>query len=101
MTSFEEAVIAATRRIPRGKVATYASLARAIRCPRSFRAVGNALNKNPYAPKVPCHRVVASDGRLGGYAGGVKKKIVMLTREGVKIVHNRINLDRFGYRFRK
>lgn len=99
MTSFERAVIAATKGIPRGRVATYAALARAIRRPRSFRAVGNALNKNPYAPKVPCHRVVVSDGRVGGYAGGVKKKAAMLKREGVKILHGRIDLKRFGYAF--
>ena len=101
MTSFERAVIAATRRIPRGKVATYAGLARAIRRPRSSRAVGNALNKNPYAPKVPCHRVVASDGRLGGYAGGLAKKKKMLTREGVNIEGNKIDLKKFGYVFKK
>lgn len=101
MTSFERAVIAATSRIPRGKVTTYAGLARAIGRPRAARAVGNALNKNPYAPKVPCHRVVASDGRLGGYADGLRKKIALLEREGVKIERHKVDLRRFGYRFEK
>jgi methylated-DNA-[protein]-cysteine S-methyltransferase len=82
--------------IPRGKVATYAQIAKMIGNPRGYRAVGNALNKNPNAPKVPCHRVIASSGALGGYGGGLKKKIALLTKEGVKIEKGRIDLKRFG-----
>ena len=69
-------------RIPRGQVATYADLARALNT-HAYRAVGNAMNKNPYAPKVPCHRVVGSDGSLTGYAGGLAKKRRMLAEEGI------------------
>jgi methylated-DNA-[protein]-cysteine S-methyltransferase len=100
MTVFQKAVWAATKKIPRGKVTTYAAIARLIGRPHAARAVGNALNKNPwlrpatagkpYAPKVPCHRVVKSDGSLGGFAGGVKKKKKILKNEGIKIKNNKI-----------
>jgi O-6-methylguanine DNA methyltransferase len=84
-----------TCRIPRGKVATYGSLARAIASPQASRAVGGALHRNPYAPAVPCHRVVASDGRLTGYAGGLDKKRQLLMQEGVVIVGDRVSPESF------
>lgn len=93
---FHHRVLAAASRIPRGKVATYKDIARAIGRPRAYRAVGNALNKNPHAPKVPCHRVVGAGGRLGGYAGGLKKKIALLRMEGVAVKRNRIDLKKYG-----
>jgi methylated-DNA-[protein]-cysteine S-methyltransferase len=89
-TVFQKAVWEATKKIPPGKVATYAAIARMIGRPKAARAVGNALNKNPYAPKVPCHRVVKSDGSLGGFAGGIKKKRIMLEREGAKIKNSKV-----------
>lgn len=93
-TIFQKAVWEATRRVPKGKVTTYAAIAKLIGRPRAVRAVGNALNKNPYAPQVPCHRVVKSDGGLGGFAGGVKNKKQILEKEGVKIKNNKIiNFD--------
>jgi methylated-DNA-[protein]-cysteine S-methyltransferase len=64
-TEFEMKVYDACRKIPKGKVATYSSLAKAINAPKAVRAVGTALKKNPYAPEVPCHRVIASDLSLG------------------------------------
>ena len=88
-TIFQKAVWEATRRVPKGKVTTYAAIAKLIGRPRAVRAVGNALNKNPYAPQVPCHRVVKSDGSLGGFAGGVKNKKQILEKEGVKIKNNK------------
>lgn len=96
MTSFAEKIYAALRRVPRGRVTTYAALAKAVGKPRAVRAVGNALNKNPYAPKVPCHRVVRSDGALGGFASGPAKKAGMLRSEGVEIKKGKIDLRRFG-----
>jgi methylated-DNA-[protein]-cysteine S-methyltransferase len=89
MTVFQKAVWEATKKIPRGKVTTYAVIASLIGRPRAARAVGNALNKNPFAPKVPCHRVVKSDGSLGGFAGGTRKKKQMLEKEGVRIKKNK------------
>lgn len=88
-------------KIPRGKVATYKELARAIGNPHAARAIGNACNKNPNAPQTPCHRVIASNGSLGGYALGLHKKVQLLEREGVEIVDNRIDLARFGYTFKR
>ncbi len=95
-----EKVYAALRTIPRGKVATYKQLARHIGSPRAARAVGNALNKNPRAPKIPCHRVVLTGGRLGGYAGGPKKKIALLKQEGVLVVGGRVDLKRYGVKWK-
>ena len=71
-------------KIPKGKVKTYKQVAIAIRNPRSARAVANACGKNPYAPKVPCHRVIRSDGSMGGYSGpgGIKTKKKLLKKEG-------------------
>lgn len=80
--TFNQRVWAACSRIRPGTVATYADLARAVGS-TGYRAVGNAMNKNPYAPRVPCHRVVGSDGRLTGYAGGIEKKRRLLAGEGV------------------
>ena len=70
--------------IPKGTVKTYKQVAIAINRPKSSRAVANACAKNPYAPIVPCHRVIRSDGALGGYSGlgGVKTKKYLLKREG-------------------
>jgi O-6-methylguanine DNA methyltransferase len=65
-------------------------LAQAIGHPRAARAVGNVLNKNPFAPEVPCHRVVRSDGRVGGYAWGEICKVKLLKQEGIIIKGDRI-----------
>src|SRR5215207_355225 len=85
--TFNQKVWAMTARIPAGRVVTYAEVAKALGS-RGYRAVGNALNKNPYAPTVPCHRVVGSDGNLTGFAGGIDKKRQMLKREGVRLKDN-------------
>ena len=82
---FEESVLAACARIPKGKVSTYSSLAKEIGAPGAARAVGNALNKNKELVRVPCHRVIRSDGFVGGYAKGTKKKIALLHKEGVEV----------------
>ena len=95
--NFNQKCWALLSRIPKGKVTTYADLAHALGT-RAYRAVGNAMNRNPYAPGVPCHRVVGSDGRLTGYAGGLEKKRQMLEREGVHCKNDRVNVeDRFTF----
>lgn len=71
--------------IPKGRVSTYGALARALGDIRAARAVGQMLNANPYAPIVPCHRVVMSDGGLGGFGTGIEKKIELLQNEGVHV----------------
>ena len=80
-TDFQKKVYQAVKTIPKGQVRTYGGVAQRIGNPRASRAVGNALNKNPWPIIVPCHRVVAQNG-LGGFAKGLKKKIELLKREG-------------------
>ncbi len=82
ITDFQKAVYRTVARIPRGRTMTYAQVAAAIGRPKAVRAVGNALNRNPFAPAVPCHRVIRSDGSLGGFAGGTLKKKTLLVKEG-------------------
>jgi O-6-methylguanine DNA methyltransferase len=83
VSSFKELVYEVVRKIPRGKTMTYKEVAKAIGRPRSYRAVGNVLNKN-YDKKIPCHRVIRSDGSVGGYNRGKSNKVAILKREGVK-----------------
>lgn len=88
-------------KIPKGRVTTYAEIAHALKT-KAYRAVGNAMSKNPDAPRVPCHRVVASDGSLGGYAFGIKKKIELLKKEGIKFSRGRIvDLNTVMYKFKR
>lgn len=84
-SSFNKKVWLALKLIPRGQVTTYWELAKYLGKPKAARAVGNACGRNPGLPRVPCHRVIKSDGRVGGYAGGVKKKIELLKREGMRV----------------
>jgi methylated-DNA-[protein]-cysteine S-methyltransferase len=94
VTDFQARVYEAVCDVPAGRVTTYAELARRIGC-GSARAVGQALRRNPYAPRVPCHRVIASDLSPGGFAGrrdgpGVRRKLELLRREGVVFTHGRL-----------
>jgi methylated-DNA-[protein]-cysteine S-methyltransferase len=86
-TDFQIKVWNAISKIPKGRVKTYKELARSIRKPKASRAVANACGKNPFPIKIPCHRVIRSDGRLGGYSGngGIKTKRKLLRSEGVFI----------------
>ena len=88
-TEFAQKVYDICKTIPKGQTMTYKEIAN--RLHSSSRAVGQALKRNPYAPIVPCHRVIHADGRIGGYNGipNSKKKIMMLKREGVKIKNGR------------
>ena len=86
-TKFQQKVWEYLKTIPKGQVKTYKQVAIAIKRPKSARAVANACGKNPYAPKIPCHRVIRSDGGLGGYSGrgGIKTKLRLLRSEKVDI----------------
>ena len=82
--SFNEQCYQLLLKIPKGRVTTYKSIALALDC-KAYQAVGNAMNQNPTPIIVPCHRVVNSDGRLGGFALGIEKKIELLNAEGVEV----------------
>ena len=86
-TAFQVKVWKAISKIPKGEVRTYKELARIIKKPRAIRAVANACGKNPYPIKIPCHRVVGSNGYLGGYSGkgGINQKKSLLKKEGLNI----------------
>ena len=86
-TKFQLKVWEYLKKIPRGSVKTYSQVAKGIGKPLSVRAVANAISKNPYPPKIPCHRVIRSDGTLGGYSGkgGIKTKKLLLKREGITL----------------
>ena len=84
-TKFQLKVWNFLKKIPKGTVKTYSEVAKTIRKPLAIRAVANAIAKNPYPIQIPCHRVIRSDGSLGGYSGegGVKKKKNLLKKEGI------------------
>jgi len=87
--TFSQRVWKKTQELPTGNVTTYQDIAHALGT-KAYRAVGQALNRNPHAPQVPCHRVVASDGSIGGYAHGVDAKIALLAKEGVDVSEGRV-----------
>ena len=84
-TKFQLKVWKYLKKIPKGRLRTDSHVAKAINKPKSVRAVANAIGKNPYAPKIPCHRVIRSDGSLGGYSGkgGINTKRKLLKSEGI------------------
>jgi len=86
-----------TSLIPMGRVTTYGAIAKAMGFPRAARAVGNALGANMNPIVVPCHRVVRSDGELGGYSGGEGRvtKAKLLAREGVKVSAGKVDLGKY------
>jgi len=86
--------------IPEGKVSTYGTLARELNVPKASRAIGSILRANPHPIVVPCHRVVMSDGQLGGYGGskGVGRKAALLRGEGVEVTKGRVDLERYLFK---
>ncbi len=99
MQTFNEKAWKIVARVPRGKVTTYKAVAEKLGT-KAYRAVGNAMNKNPYAPNVPCHRVVKSNGEVGGFASGTRKKVQMLKKENIKVKNNKIkNFKKYLFRF--
>jgi methylated-DNA-[protein]-cysteine S-methyltransferase len=86
--------------VPRGRITTYGELAKAVGLKNGQRAVGKIMNKNPYPVIIPCHRVVMSTGKIGGYAYGEDVKTKMLNDEGIKIENGKIvDLKNILYRF--
>lgn len=85
----KEKVYELLKKIPKGRVTTYGEIARKLKS-KAYRGVGQIVGANPNAPKVPCHRVVKSDGGISGYAFGVDKKIALLKSEGVEVKNGKI-----------
>jgi methylated-DNA-[protein]-cysteine S-methyltransferase len=102
--NFDERVWKLMEEIPRGKVTTYGQIARKLNT-KAYRAVGNACRKNPYAPRVPCHRVVRSDGSIGGFGGktsgkSVEEKAQLLRGENVEVRNGRVvDFEKVIFRF--
>jgi|SRR3989338_4637545 len=104
--SFNEKVWNSTKKIPEGKISTYKLIAEKLGV-KSYRAVGRALRCNPYSPAVPCHRIVKSDGSIGGFKGSsnpnskeIKEKIKLLEKEGIRIKNNIIvDFENVVFRF--
>ena len=100
-TPFQRAVWEALKLIPEGSVTTYGDIAAHLKT-RAVRAVGTAVGRNPYAPDVPCHRVVPADGRIGSYSGegGAVTKAALLEAEGVTVENGKIaGFESRRYRF--
>lgn len=96
---FNEKVLELTKRIPKGKVTTYKLIAEKLNT-HAYRAVGTALHKNKRPIIIPCHRVVNSDGFIGGYAKGIEQKIRLLKKEGINIKNKKIiNFEKVLFRF--
>ncbi len=90
MTKFAQKVLAIVKRIPRGKVMTYKEIAIKLGNKNLARAIGQVLKKNPYPIVIPCHRVIRSDGKIGGYSLGIKKKKRLLRKEGILIIGDKV-----------
>jgi len=88
-STFQERCYALLTQIPKGKVTTYRAIAHALGC-KAYRAVGHAMATNPNPVTVPCHRVIRSDRRVGGYVGGEDKKIALLKEEGILIREEKV-----------
>ena len=101
VTKFQKKIYQICKKIPRGRITTYKIVAEKMKT-KAYRAIGTALNKNPYGilkcegkNMVPCHRIINSNGFVGGFANGIKNKIKLLKKEGIKISNNKIlNLDK-------
>jgi O-6-methylguanine DNA methyltransferase len=91
-TQFERDVLVVTFRIPKGKVSTYKRIAGKIGRPKAYRAVANALHKNPLWPVVPCHRVICSDGSFGGPKEAAENRRSSVAKEGVTIENGKVKL---------
>lgn len=97
--SFADEIYSKLKQIPKGKVITYKGLALMVGS-KAYRAVGQVLKNNPYAPEVPCHRVVRSDGKIGGFMGKINGKeieikIARLQAEGVKVSQGKVDLAKY------
>jgi methylated-DNA-[protein]-cysteine S-methyltransferase len=102
--NFDERCYEILKKVPKGKITTYKEIAKALKT-QAYRAVGNAMKNNPYSPEVPCHRVIRSDGYVGGFKGKdkgktVSEKIRLLKKEGIEFKGNKIkNFNEVFFKF--
>ncbi len=101
MKTFQDKVLDLVKKIPKGKITTYKEVGKSLkRKGQVYRAVGRALHDNKYPVKIPCHRVICSDGSIGGYSRGINKKIFLLKKEGIQIKKGKIiNFKKRLFRF--
>ena len=109
LSPYQQAILRVLAEVPKGKVTTYSDLAKELAkrnpnySPKASRAVGTTMRNNVCGPRIPCHRVVKSDGNIGNFRGGeegaVKIKAKMLREEGVEVVNKKINLKRYRHIF--
>jgi len=98
--NLEQKVYKKLLNVPKGQITTYGDLAKAVGLKNGQRVIGSIMNKNPYPVLVPCHRVVMSTGKIGGYAYGEHVKMKMLSDEGIQIIDGKIeNFDKKLFRF--
>jgi methylated-DNA-[protein]-cysteine S-methyltransferase len=99
MLGFRSRVLRLVMKIPRGKVTTYKEIAVALGRPHAWRAVANVLAKNPRPMEIPCHRVVRSDGKIGGYKFGIQRKERLLREEGVEVRDKKVDIKKYMFHF--
>ncbi len=95
MKNFNKKCYSILRRIPKGKVTTYKDIANALKS-KTYRAVGRAMKKN-HNKNIPCYKVIKSNGEIGGFNKGIKKKIRLLKKDGIVVKMGRVDLKRFGW----
>jgi|SRR3989344_3834595 len=104
MSSLKQSCYSLLQQIPKGKVTTYKSLAKALNS-RAYRAIGQIMKRNPNPDLVPCYKVIKSDGSIGGYLGSdipnIKKKIQLLKKDGIGVEDNKVNLNKYLHGFNK
>ena len=100
LTKLQKKIYNLLIKIPEGKITNYKLLAKAIGKPKNWREIGKILNQNPFSEKYHCYKVVKSDGKIGGYKFGIKKKIALLKKDGIIIINNRVkNFSKILFRF--
>jgi O-6-methylguanine DNA methyltransferase len=99
MKKLDKKVFELVMKIPKGNVTTYGEIAKALGKPKAYRVVGQILRKNKDIDRIPCFKVIRSDGSLGGYVLGKKEKIKRLRRDGIEIKNRKVDLKKYIFRF--
>ena len=97
--NLKDKIYSKLKQVPKGKVITYKDLAKAVNS-KAYRFVGSCMAKNSEPAKIPCYKVVCSDGRIGNYSakGGIKKKIQLLKKDGIIVKNGKVDLKKYGWK---